>query len=72
MGNCTETLLLIPDTNMIITGIENELIILNDTNLSTIKQINHKFGDLSSGIYHEERDIIYLGMYEGLIEFDKN
>ena len=56
---------------MIITGDRNTLIILNDTDLSTIKHINNKGLYLSSGIYHKERDIIYLGTeMKILIEFD--
>ena len=54
---------------MIITGIENKLLLLNDTDLSTIKQIDHECGNLNCGIYHKERDLIYLGTDKGLIEF---
>lgn len=55
---------------MIITGIENKLLILNDSDLSIIKQIDHQCGLIYCGIYHKERDIIYLGIYKKLIEFD--
>ena len=56
---------------MIITGIKNKLLILNDTDLSTIKQIDHSYEHLNYGIYHKERDIIFLGTFKGLIEFDQ-
>ena len=56
---------------MIITGIKNKLIILNDADLSTIKQIDHEYEDLYCGIYHKDRDMIYLGADKGLIEFDQ-
>ena len=56
---------------MIITGIKNKLIILNDADLSTIKQIDHEDEDLYCGIYHKDRDMIYLGADKGLIEFDQ-
>ena len=55
---------------MIITGAYNILLILNDKDLSTFKEIDHKYGYLWSGIYHKDREMIYLGVYENLLEFD--
>ena len=55
---------------MIITGIWCKLLILNDTDLSTIKEINHEYGALLCGIYHQDREMIYLGVDDNLLEFD--
>ena len=55
---------------MIITGIKNKLLILNDSDLSTIKEIEHSYLFLRSVIYNKEIDMIYLGISINLIEFD--
>ena len=55
---------------MIITGVYNILLILNDKYLSTVKEIDHKYAYLYCGIYYQEREIIYLGLRDNLLEFD--
>ena len=55
---------------MIITGLPYKIIILNDTDLSTIKQIDLGDRYIFCGRYHKERDIIYLGAEYLIFEFD--